>query len=67
MQQIDIFYSRLRKDKISQGFFEFASAGSLSLLEAHSIAESVHANVEKQYPNVKHIMIHVNPAKEKQE
>lgn len=30
--------------------------------EAHAIAEKVHENVEKEFPNTKHIMIHVNPA-----
>lgn len=30
--------------------------------EAHAIAEKVHDNVEKEFPNTKHIMIHVNPA-----
>ena len=34
----------------------------MSLIEAHDIAENVHAGVEKEFPNVKHIMIHVNPA-----
>lgn len=32
--------------------------------EAHTIAENVHDNVEKDFPNTKHIMIHVNPAEQ---
>lgn len=36
--------------------------GNKSLRESHDIAEQVHANVEKQFSNTKHIMIHVNPA-----
>lgn len=40
---------------------EISADGKLSLDESHSIAESVHENVEKQFPKVKHIMIHVNP------
>ena len=36
--------------------------GTLSLKDAHAIAEDVHDNVEKKFPNTKHIMIHVNPA-----
>ena len=40
---------------------EIAVDKNLSLIAAHSIAESVHAGVEKNFPTVKHIMIHVNP------
>ena len=43
---------------------EIAVDGSLSLAQAHGIAESVHAAVESEYPDVKHIMIHENPAGE---
>ena len=65
VKDIDLLHTRQFGNKIYIDL-EIAVDRSLSLLEAHSIAESVHANVEKQYPNVKHIMIHVNPAKEKQ-
>jgi cation diffusion facilitator family transporter len=64
VEDIDLLHTRQFGNKIYIDL-EIAVDRSLSLLEAHSIAESVHANVEKQYPNVKHIMIHVNPAKEK--
>jgi divalent metal cation (Fe/Co/Zn/Cd) transporter len=40
---------------------EIAAKSDISLIQAHEIAESVHHNVEQQYPNVKHVMIHVNP------
>ncbi len=36
----------------------------ISLIEAHRIAERVHSAVEKEFPNVKHVMIHVNPKDE---
>lgn len=36
--------------------------GDSTLRESHAIAEQVHNNVEAEYPNTKHIMIHVNPA-----
>ena len=65
VEDIDLLHTRQFGNKIYIDL-EIAVDRSLSLLEAHSIVESVHANVEKQYPNVKHIMIHVNPAKEKQ-
>ena len=29
----------------------------------HDIAEQVHEDIEKNFPKVKHVMIHVNPAK----
>ena len=40
---------------------EIALEDSLSLAEAHRVAELVHDDVEKSFPLVKHIMIHVNP------
>ncbi len=40
---------------------EIALEDSLSLAEAHRVAEQVHDDVEKSFPLVKHIMIHVNP------
>lgn len=40
---------------------EIAVDSRLSLIEAHAIAEAVHLLVEKENPEVKHCMIHVNP------
>ena len=37
---------------------------SLSLIDAHNIAEVVHSTIESSYPNIKHCMVHVNPSKE---
>jgi len=36
--------------------------GDIPLRQAHAIAERVHTNVEAHFPEVKHIMIHINPA-----
>jgi len=36
--------------------------GNKSLFQAHEIAQTVHDAIESQFPNVKHIMVHVNPA-----
>jgi len=36
--------------------------GELKLVDAHEIAERVHDAVEKRFPEVKHVMVHVNPA-----
>ncbi len=41
---------------------EIALDESLTLARAHEIAEAVHDDVERAFPTVKHIMIHVNPA-----
>jgi cation diffusion facilitator family transporter len=35
---------------------------ALPLSEAHAIAEAVHDSVEKEFPNVKHCMVHVDPS-----
>lgn len=37
----------------------------LSLVEAHTIAERVHDRIEREFPSVKHIMVHVNPDEKK--
>ncbi|MBR3560878.1 MAG: cation transporter [Oscillospiraceae bacterium] len=41
---------------------EISVDGQLPLVDAHAIAERVHNDVEMAFPQVKHIMIHVNPA-----
>lgn len=41
---------------------EIEMDGDKTLREAHEVAERVHADVEHTFPEVKHIMIHVNPA-----
>ena len=41
---------------------EIALDGALTLEQSHAIAELVHDDVERAFPKVKHIMIHVNPA-----
>ena len=40
--------------------------GALSLREAHGIAERVHDRIERDFPSVKHIMVHVNPDDKKE-
>ena len=40
---------------------EIAVDGDLPLRQAHAIAERVHDDVERAFPRVKHITIHVNP------
>ncbi len=45
---------------------EISVDGSLTLYEAHDIAQRVHDRIETGFPDVKHIMVHVNPAEEAQ-
>ena len=60
VEHIDLLHTRQFGNK-SYIDLEIAAQRDISLVEAHEIAESVHNDVEKKYPNVKHIMIHVNP------
>ena len=39
---------------------EIAVDGDLPLRQAHAVAETIHDEIEKRFPKVKHIMIHVN-------
>jgi cation diffusion facilitator family transporter len=52
-----IFGSRVYVD------IEIAADKDLDLTRAHKIAENVHDAVEKDFPAVKHCMVHVNPYK----
>lgn len=44
---------------------EIAADGNKTLNETHKIAEKVHHKVEKEFEEIKHIMVHVNPYKER--
>ena len=59
---VDILRTRVFGRKIYVDL-EISADGSLTLCEAHDIAEKVHDTIEKSFPEVKHIMVHVNPAK----
>ncbi len=61
VENIDLFHTRQFGNKIYIDL-EIAVKGDMSLYKAHEIAERVHNSVEQEFPNVKHIMIHVNPA-----
>lgn len=60
---VDVLHSRMFGNKVYIDL-EIQVDGDKSLREAHEIAEHVHTNVEHEFPDVKHIMIHVNPAKD---
>lgn len=40
---------------------EISADGAITLWEAHEIAERVHDQIEKNFKEVKHCMVHVNP------
>ena len=59
--QVDILRTRVFGRKIYVDL-EISADGNLTLYAAHDIAERVHDTIEKTFPEVKHIMVHVNPA-----
>lgn len=58
---LDLLHTRMFGNKVYVDA-EIAIDGDKTLRDAHAVAETVHDGVEKNFPNVKHIMIHVNPA-----
>ena len=58
---VDVLRTRVFGNKIYVDL-EIGVNQDSSLKEAHQVAEQVHDKLEKQFPKVKHIMIHVNPA-----
>ena len=58
---IDMLQTRIFGNKIYVDL-EIETDGSYTLSKAHTIAETVHDDIEKSFPKVKHIMVHVNPA-----
>lgn len=59
---IDLLQTRVFGNKIYVDV-EIQADASYTLQKAHDIAEAVHDDIEKNFPKVKHIMVHVNPAK----
>ena len=57
---IDLLQTRIFGNKIYVDL-EILADGSITLNEAHGIAETVHDEIEQEFPKVKHIMVHVNP------
>lgn len=57
---IDLLQTRIFGNKIYVDV-EIEVDGSMPLRDAHKIAEQVHRDIEKKFPKVKHIMVHVNP------
>ena len=60
---IDSLHTRIFGNKIYVDI-EINVDGSYTLIKSHEIAEEVHDNIEKNFPRIKHIMVHVNPEPE---
>lgn len=58
---VDSLRSRMFGNKVYIDL-EIQVDGEKSLRDAHQVAEQIHDDVEKTFPDVKHIMIHLNPA-----
>ncbi len=59
---IDAIKTRLFGDRIYVDV-EIAVDGQKTLEDAHHVAHSVHNRIEADFPQVKHCMVHVNPAR----
>ena len=57
---IDDIRTRLFGSKIYVDI-EIAADGNKTLTEVHKIAQNVHDSIEREFPDVKHCMVHVNP------
>ncbi len=57
---VDLLHTRVFGNKIYVDI-EICADGEETLRQAHAVAERVHNSIEKNFPRVKHIMVHVNP------
>lgn len=62
VEKIDLLQTRMFGNKIYVDI-EIALNGDCTLNQAHDVANKVHNKVEEEFPDVKHIMVHVNPIK----
>lgn len=63
VEHIDTLMTRQFGSKIYVDV-EITMDGELTLFEAHKTAEEVHHLLERENPNIKHCMVHVNPDEE---
>lgn len=57
---VDMLQTRVFGNKVYVDI-EIRADSRISLAESHDIAEQVHRAIEDTFPQVKHIMVHVNP------
>ena len=60
VRSVDLINTRLFGNRIYVDL-EISVDCSISVEEGHRIAENVHLTLEREYPDVKHVMVHVNP------
>lgn len=58
---VDTLHSRMFGSKVYVDL-EIEVDGSKTLQEAHDVAESVHTELEHRFPDIKHVMVYLNPA-----
>lgn len=58
---VDVLHTRMFGNKVYIDL-EIEVDGNKLLRESHAVADRVHNSVESNFPNIKHIMVHVNPA-----
>lgn len=58
--RIDMLHSRMFGNRVYIDL-EISVDGDKTLWEAHEVAENVHRDIEQQFSDIKHIMVHVNP------
>ena len=63
VEHMDSLYTRMFGSRIYVDV-EISVKDDLTLLQAHTIAETVHTAIEANFPLVKHCMVHVNPVSE---
>ncbi len=60
VKSIDSLQTRLFGNKMYVDM-EITLDGDMTLKESHNVAENIHLAIEKEFPLVKHCMVHVNP------
>lgn len=60
VKRLDLIKTRLFGNKIYVDI-EISADGNLSISEGHGIAKNVHDIIEREFPLVKHCMVHINP------
>ncbi|HBX75527.1 MAG TPA: cation-efflux pump [Acidaminococcaceae bacterium] len=63
VNHIDLLHTRQFGSRIFVDV-EVSADDNLTLLQSHQIAEEIHHSIEKDFPNVKHCMVHINPLSE---
>lgn len=61
VEELDLIKTRMFGTKIYVDI-EISADGELLLRQSHEIAEKVHDSIERQFADVKHCTVHVNPA-----